>query len=221
MNALRSESEQAVRYSNGESSEKPEHWDYWKEKFGLDEPKAKTEEEVKTVEEPKSDSEPIVPAEEKPTGQPKEPKSEEKPMEAQTPKEEAKEDTKAEVERAVERLHDKAVAVPGYTVFKYEPGYYTDGSGAIVYGNKTSATAMPIDDIKPESIAEDIKYSILTPEKRREAKAMSAIKNTSCFYSFHLFYSPFLSFISMSAATGHQYLFCKSKGPFHIRRILV
>ena len=27
------------------------------------------------------------------------------------------------VKKAVERLHDKAVAVPGYTVFKYEPGY--------------------------------------------------------------------------------------------------
>lgn len=179
VDALRSESEQAVRYSNGDSSEKPEHWDYWKEKFGLEEPKAKTEEEVKPVEEPKSDSEPIEPTDEKPTEQPKEPNAEEKPVEVETQKEEAKADTKTEVERAVERLHDKAVAVPGYTVFKYEPGYYTDGSGAIVYGNKTSATAMPIDDIKPESIAQDIKYSILTPEKRREAKAMSAIKNTS------------------------------------------
>ena len=77
-------------------------------------------------------------------------------MEVETPKEEAKADTEAEVERAVERLHDKAVAVPGYTVFKYEPGYYADGSGALVYGNKTSATAMPIDDIKPESIAQEI-----------------------------------------------------------------
>lgn len=179
VDALRAESDQAVRYSNGESSDRPEHWDYWKEKFGLEEPKAKTEENVKPVEEPKADSEPIEPAYEKPTVQSKEPKAEEKPVEVETPKEEAKADTKDEVERAVERLHDKAVAVPGYTVFKYEPGYYTDGSGAIVYGNKTSATAMPIDDIKPESIAQDIKYSILTPEKRREAKAMSAIKNTS------------------------------------------
>ena len=179
VDALRSESEQALRYSNGESSEKPEHWEYWKEKFGLEEPKAKTDEEVKPVEEPKSDTEPIEPTDEKSTEQPKEQKAEEKPVEVETPKEEAKADTKDEVERAVERLHDKAVAVPGYTVFKYEPGYYTDGSGALVYGNKTSATAMPIDDIKPESIAQDIKYSILTPEKRREAKAMSAIKNTS------------------------------------------
>lgn len=102
VNALRSESEQAVRYSNGESSEKPEHWDYWKEKFGLEEPKAKTEEEVKPVEEPKSASEPIVPADEKPTGQPKEPKAEEKPVEVETPKEEDKADTKAEVEQAAE-----------------------------------------------------------------------------------------------------------------------
>ena len=102
VDALRSESEQAVRYSNGESSEKPEHWDYWKEKFGLEEPKAKTEEEVKPVEEPNADSEPIVPSDEKPTGQPKEPKAEEKPVEVETPKEEAKEDTKAEVERAAE-----------------------------------------------------------------------------------------------------------------------
>lgn len=179
VDALRSESEQAVRYSNGESSEKPEHWEYWKEKFGLEEPKAKTDEEVKPVEEQKSDSEPIEPTDEKPTEQPKEQKAEEKPVEVETPKEEAKADTKDEVEQAAERLHDKAVAVPGYTVFKYEPGYYTDGSGALVYGNKTSATAMPIDDIKPESIAQEIKYSILTPEKRREAKAMSAIKNTS------------------------------------------
>ena len=76
------------------------------------------------------------------------------------------------LEKAIERLHDKAVAVPGYTVFKYEPGYYTNGSGTLVYGNKTSATAMPIDDIKPESIAQDIKYSILTPEKRREAESV-------------------------------------------------
>ena len=179
VDALRSESEQAVRYSNGESSEKPEHWDYWKEKFGLEEPKAKTDEEVKPVEEQKSDSEPIEPTDEKSTEQPKEQNAEENPVEVETPKEEAKADTKDEVEQAAERLHDKAVAVPGYTVFKYEPGYYTDGSGALVYGNKTSATAMPIDDIKPESIAQEIKYSILTPEKRREAKAMSAIKNTS------------------------------------------
>lgn len=100
VNALRAESEHAVRYSNGESSEKPEHWDYWKEKFGLDEPKAKTEEYMRPVEEPKSDSEPIVPADEKPAEQPKEPKAEEKPVEVETPKEEAKADTKAEVEQA-------------------------------------------------------------------------------------------------------------------------
>lgn len=102
VDALRSESEQAVRYSNGESSEKPEHWDYWKEKFGLEEPKAKTEEEVKPVEEPKSDSEPIEPTDEKPTEQPKEPKAEEKPVEVGTPKEEAKAETKDEVEQAAE-----------------------------------------------------------------------------------------------------------------------
>lgn len=102
VDALRSESEQAVRYSNGESSEKPEHWEYWKEKFGLEEPKAKTDEEVKPVEEPKSDSEPIELADEKPTGQPKEQKAEEKPVEVGTPKEEAKTDTKAEVEQAAE-----------------------------------------------------------------------------------------------------------------------
>ena len=102
VNALRSESEQAVRYSNGESSEKPEHWDYWKEKFGLEEPKAKTEENVKPMEEPKADSEPIVPADEKPTEQPKEQKEEEKPVEVETPKEEANADTKAEVEQAAE-----------------------------------------------------------------------------------------------------------------------
>ena len=102
VDALRSESEQAVRYSNGESSEKPEHWDYWKEKFGLEEPKAKTDEEVKPVEEPKSDTEPIEPTDEKPTEQPKEQKAEEKPVEVETPKEEAKADTKAEVEQAAE-----------------------------------------------------------------------------------------------------------------------
>lgn len=100
VNALRAESEQAVRYSNGESSEKPEHWDYWKEKFGLEEPKAKTEKEVQSVEEPKADSEPIEPADEKPTEQPKEPKAEEKPVEVETTKEKAKADTKAEVEQA-------------------------------------------------------------------------------------------------------------------------
>ena len=102
VNALRAESEQAVKYSNGESSEKPEHWDYWKEKFGLEEPKAKTEEEARPVEEPKSESEPIEPADEKPTEQPMEPKVEEKPVEAEAPKEEAKADTKAEVEQAAE-----------------------------------------------------------------------------------------------------------------------
>lgn len=100
VNALRAESEQAVRYSNGESSEKPEHWDYWKEKFGLEEPKAKTEKEVQSVEEPKADSEPIEPADENPAEQPKEPKAEEKPVEVETPKEEAKAGTKAEVEHA-------------------------------------------------------------------------------------------------------------------------
>ena len=102
VDALRSESEQAVRYSNGESSEKPEHWEYWKEKFGLEEPKAKTDEEVKPVEEPKSDTEPIEPTDEKPTEQPKEQKSEEKPVEVENPKEEAKADTKDEVEQATE-----------------------------------------------------------------------------------------------------------------------
>ena len=102
VDALRSESEQALRYSNGESSEKPEHWDYWKEKFGLEEPKAKTDEEVKPVEEPKSDTEPIEPKDEKPTEQPKEQKAEEKPVEVETPKEEAKADTKDEVEQAAE-----------------------------------------------------------------------------------------------------------------------
>lgn len=100
VDALRAESEQAVRYSNGESSERPEHWDYWKEKFGLEEPKAKTEEDVRTMEEPKADSEPIEPADEKPTEQPMGPKVEEKPVEVETPKEEAKADTKAEVEQA-------------------------------------------------------------------------------------------------------------------------
>ena len=102
VDALRSESEQAVRYSNGESSEKPEHWDYWKEKFGLEEPKSKTDEEVKPVEEQKSDTEPIEPTDEKSTEQPKEQKAEEKPVEVETPKEEAKADTKAEVEQAAE-----------------------------------------------------------------------------------------------------------------------
>ena len=102
VNALRAESEQAVRYSNGESSEKPEHWDYWKEKFGLEEPKAKTEKEVQSVEEPKADSEPIEPANEKPTEQPMEPNVEETPVEAETPKEEAKADTKAKVEQPTE-----------------------------------------------------------------------------------------------------------------------
>lgn len=100
VNALRSESEQAVKYSNGESSERPEHWDYWKEKFGLEEPKAKTGEEVQPVEEPKADSEPIEPADEKPTEQPMGLKAEEKPVEVETSKEEAKADTKAEVEQA-------------------------------------------------------------------------------------------------------------------------
>ena len=102
VDALRSESEQALRYSNGESSEKPEHWDYWKEKFGLEEPKAKTDEEVKPVEEQKYDTEPIEPTDEKSTEQPKEPKAEEKPVEVETQKEEAKADTKDEVERAAE-----------------------------------------------------------------------------------------------------------------------
>lgn len=102
VDALRSESEQALRYSNGESSEKPEHWDYWKEKFGLEEPKAKTDEEVKPVEEQKSDTEPIEPTDEKSTEQPKEQKAEEKPVDVETPKEEAKADTKDEVERAAE-----------------------------------------------------------------------------------------------------------------------
>lgn len=102
VNALRAELEQAVRYSNGESSERPEHWDYWKEKFGLEEPKAKTGEGVRPVEEQKADSEPIEPADEKPTEQPMEPKVEEKPVEGETPKEEAKADTKAEAEQPAE-----------------------------------------------------------------------------------------------------------------------
>lgn len=102
VDALRSESEQALRYSNGESSEKPEHWDYWKEKFGLEEPKAKTDEDVKPVEEQKSDTGPIEPTDEKSTEQPKEQKEEEKPVEVENPKEEAKADTKDEVERAAE-----------------------------------------------------------------------------------------------------------------------
>lgn len=102
VNALRAESEQAVRYSNGESSERPEHWEYWKEKFGLEEPKAKTEEDARPVEEPKKDSEPIEPADEKPAEQPKEPKAEEKPVEVETPKEEARAETKADIEQVNE-----------------------------------------------------------------------------------------------------------------------
>lgn len=102
VNALRAESEQAVKYSNGESSEKPGHWDYWKEKFGLEEPKAKTEKEIQSVEEPKADSEPIEPADEKSAEQPKEPKAEEKPVEVETPKDEAKADTKADIEQVNE-----------------------------------------------------------------------------------------------------------------------
>ena len=102
VNALRAESEQAVKYSNGESSEKPEHWDYWKEKFGLEEPKAKTGEDARPVEEPKSESEPIEPADEKPTEQPMDSKVEKTPVEAETPKEEPKADTKSEVEQAAE-----------------------------------------------------------------------------------------------------------------------
>lgn len=100
VDALRAESEQAVRYSNGESSERPGHWDYWKEKFGLEEPKAKAEEDARPVEEPKKDGEPIEPAKDNPAEQPKEPKAEEKPVEVETPKEEANADTKAEVEQA-------------------------------------------------------------------------------------------------------------------------
>lgn len=88
VDALRAESEQAVRYSNGESSERPEHWDYWKEKFGLEEPKA--------------DSEPIEPAKDNSAEQPKEPKVEEKPVEAETPKEKTKADAKADIEQAAE-----------------------------------------------------------------------------------------------------------------------
>lgn len=88
VDALRAESEQAVKYSNGESSEKPEHWDYWKEKFGLEEPKA--------------DSEPIEPAKDNSAEQPKEPKVEEKPVEAETPKEKTKADAKADIEQAAE-----------------------------------------------------------------------------------------------------------------------
>lgn len=102
VNALRAESEQAVKYSNGESSEKPEHWDYWKERFGLKEPKAETEEEVRPTEEPKTDSEPIEPAKDNPAEQPTEPKADEAPIETETPKEEVKADTKADVEQATE-----------------------------------------------------------------------------------------------------------------------
>ena len=88
-------------------------------------------------------------------------------------------DREERLNHAVDKLHDKAVAVSGYTVFEYKPGYYTDGTGALVYGNKKSATAMPIDEVKPETIEQEIKFSILTPEKRRKEEAMSRIKDRS------------------------------------------
>ena len=80
---------------------------------------------------------------------------------------------------AVEKLHNKAVAIPGYTVFEYRPEYYTDGSGALVFGNKISASVMPIDDIKTETIADEIKFSVLSPDKRKQYKAASKIRMTS------------------------------------------
>ena len=80
---------------------------------------------------------------------------------------------------AVEKLHNKAVAIPGYTVFEYRPEYYTDGSGALVFGNKRSASVMPIDDIKTETIADEIKFSVLSPDKRKQYKAASKIRMTS------------------------------------------
>ena len=168
VNALRAESEQAVRYSNGESSEKPEHWDYWKEKFGLEEPKVKTEEDMRPLEEPKADSEPIEPADEKPAEQPKEPKAEEKPIEAETPKEEAKADTKTEVEQA-------AVTEPVEEVDKHKEEQLDIINKSNPMHDEYHTGVRNVDDIKTFEEAVSDSDAPFTPDYTKE-NAESALK---------------------------------------------
>lgn len=168
VNALRAESEQAVKYSNGESSERPEHWDYWKEKFGLDEPKAKTEEDVRPMEEPKADSEPIEPADEKPTEQPIEPKAEEKPVEVETPKEEVKADTKAEVEQA-------AVTEPVEEVDKHKEKQLDIINKSNPMHDEYHTGVRNVDDIKTFEEAVSDSDAPFTPDYTKE-DAESALK---------------------------------------------
>lgn len=168
VNALRAESEQAVRYSNGESSEKPGHWDYWKEKFGLEEPKAKTVEEVQSVEEPKADSEPIEPADEKSAEQPKEPKAEEKPVEVETPKEEVKADTKAEVEQA-------AVTEPVEEVDKHKEKQLDIINKSNPMHDEYHTGVRNVDDIKTFEEAVSDSDAPFTPDYTKE-NAESALK---------------------------------------------
>ena len=99
--------------------------------------------------------------------------------EQENTKSQGKKPNEVKLMNAVEKLHNKAVAIPGYTVFEYRPEYYTDGSGALVFGNKRSASVMPIDDIKTETIADEIKFSVLSPDKRKQYKAASKIRMTS------------------------------------------
>lgn len=154
VDALRAESEQAVRYSNGESSERPEHWDYWKEKFGLEEPKA--------------DSEPIEPADEKPTEQPKEPKAEEKPVEVETPKEEAKAGTKAEVEHA-------AVTEPVEEVDKHKEEQLDIINKSNPMHDEYHTGVRNVDDIKTFEEAVSDSDAPFTPDYTKE-DAESALK---------------------------------------------
>lgn len=168
VNALRAESEQAVKYSNGGSSEKPGHWDYWKEKFGLEEPKAKTEKEIQSVEEPKADSEPIEPADEKSAEQPKEPKAEEKPVEVETPKDEAKADTKTEVEQA-------AVTEPVEEVDKHKEEQLDIINKSNLMHDEYHTGVRSVDDIKTFEEAVSDSEAPFTPDYTKE-DAESALK---------------------------------------------
>ena len=86
------------------------------------------------------------------------------------------------IREAIENLQTTAMAVPGITVWEYEPQYYTDGSGALVYGNKKSTCAMSVVLFtNGENIDSEIKYCMLTAPQRRKEKAMAKVRSRDDF----------------------------------------
>ena len=86
------------------------------------------------------------------------------------------------ISEAITQLHEAAMKVPGITVWEYEPQYYTDGSGALRYGNKKSTCAMPAAWLANcDNINEEVRMHMLTAPQRRKEKAMAKVRSRDDF----------------------------------------